>query len=51
MEYAKPKAVAVTQCALDYRVDTKGFYQPVYRFTLESPDNSYACDVIIPAMQ
>lgn len=51
LEYAKPQAVAVTQCTLDYRVDTKGFYQPVYRFTLESPDNSYACDVIIPAMQ
>lgn len=50
-EYAKPKEVIVTECILDYQVDTKGFYQPVYIFYLEATDGSYGYNVMIPAMQ
>lgn len=28
--------VTVTECRLEYRIDTKGFYQPVYVFVFES---------------
>ncbi|MBQ6890906.1 MAG: VanZ family protein [Oscillospiraceae bacterium] len=48
-EYVRPKAVAVTACELTYQVDTKGFYQPVYIFSLKSPDGAYADRVMIPA--
>lgn len=50
-EYAAPKEVTVTECVLDYQVDTKGFYQPVYIFTMQSTDGSYGCNVMIPAMK
>lgn len=50
-ESAKPNEVTVTECALDYQVDTKGFYQPVYIFYLEAPDGSYGYNVMIPAMR
>ena len=50
-ESAKPKAVTVTECVLDYQVDTQGFYQPVYIFYLEAADGSYGYNVMIPAMQ
>ncbi len=33
-EYARNK-IRVTACALEYRADTKGFYQPVYAFGIE----------------
>ena len=50
-EHAKPTAITVTQCVLDYQIDTKGFYQPVYLFDLESPDGTYGYQVMIPAMK
>lgn len=50
-EYIKPKSIAVTECVLEYSVDTKGFYQPVYMFYLESSDGSYADHIMIPAMK
>lgn len=50
-EYAKPTAITVTRCVLDYQIDTKGFYQPVYIFDLKSPDGTYGYNVMIPAMK
>lgn len=50
-EHVKPTAITVTQCVLDYQIDTKGFYQPVYIFFLESPDGTYGYHVTIPAMK
>ena len=50
-EHIQPTAITVTQCVLDYQVDTKGFYQPVYLFDLESPDGTYGYQVMIPAMK
>ena len=50
-ERIHPTAISVTECVLEYQVDTKGFYQPVYRFCLESPDGSYRYNVMIPAMK
>ena len=50
-EHVKPTAITVTQCVLDYQIDTKGFYQPVYIFNLESPDGNYGYNVMIPAIK
>jgi hypothetical protein len=50
-EHIQPTAITVTQCVLDHQVDTKGFYQPVYLFDLESPDGTYGYQVMIPAMK
>lgn len=50
-EKIQPTAITVTQCVLDYQIDTKGFYQPVYIFDLESPDGAYGYQVMIPAMK
>ncbi len=46
-----PAAVRITACSLEYRVDTKGFYQPVYVFDviLDGEDNGYG--IVIPAMK
>ena len=49
--YESPEAVTVASCALRYMVDTKGFYQPVYRFEVASLDGSYAERIMIPAMR
>lgn len=49
-EYKKPKEISVTDCLLDYQIDTKGFYRPVYLFTVVSNDGDYQYDVMIPAM-
>ena len=50
-ESAHPTAVSVNRCVLDYQVDTKGFYQPVYIFYVESLDGSYGYSIMIPAMK
>uniref|UniRef100_UPI004056158C VanZ family protein n=1 Tax=Acetatifactor sp. TaxID=1872090 RepID=UPI004056158C len=50
-ERIHPTAISVTKCALEYQVDTKGFYQPVYIFYLKSTDGSYGYNVMIPAMK
>lgn len=44
-----PDAVTVTDCVLDYQIDTKGFYQPVYRFSLIA-DGTQMADALIPAL-
>lgn len=48
-EYIKPTNITVESCELDYEIDTKGFYQPVYLFTVSSPDGSYRDQIMIPA--
>lgn len=48
-EYAPPSSVTATQCVLAYRIDTKGFYQPVWQFTLEA-NNGYSGFAIISAI-
>ena len=49
-EYHMPDAVSVFSCSLEYEIDTKGFYQPVYRFEVASPDGDYQDSIMIPAM-
>lgn len=50
-EHIAPAEITVRSCVLDYEIDTKGFYQPVYRFDLKSTDGRYQSSVVIPAMQ
>ena len=50
-EKRAPEAVIVTGCTLGYAVDTKGFYQPVYRFQVVSEDGSYGDEIMIPAIR
>lgn len=50
-ERVKPEQIEILSCGLSYRVDTKGFYQPVYLIELASPDTNYAETVLIPAMK
>ena len=49
-EVEAPADVRVMSCTIGYKIDTKGFYQPVYFFDLESPDRSYLDRIMIPAM-
>jgi hypothetical protein len=48
--FYKGDTLWIQECKLDYVYDTKGFYQPVYRFTgyINDEDNSWVCQ--IPAM-
>ncbi len=50
-ERRDPSSVRVTRCALEYRVDTKGFYQPVYIFDVTLEGESYCYSIMIPAMK
>lgn len=50
-EMKNPSQIMVLSCDLEYRVDTKGFYQPVYVFDLASPDGDYQCSAMIPALK
>lgn len=50
-ERVRPGSVRIVNCELEYRVDTKGFYQPVYVFQAESTDGSYAYRIVIPALK
>lgn len=50
-EMKKPSELAVLACVLEYRVDTKGFYQPVYVFDVRSPDGDYQSRAVIPALK
>lgn len=49
-EYYAPDCVTVQSCTLKYSIDTKGFYQPVYVFTLMT-DGTGIGEVAIPAMK
>ena len=50
-EMKKPSELSVLACVLEYRVDTKGFYQPVYVFDVASPDGDYQSRIVIPALK
>ena len=50
-EVERPNDVTVLSCKLSYKIDTKGFYQPVYLFELSSSDGSYKDWIMIPAMK
>ena len=50
-ERRKPAEVSILACVMEYRVDTKGFYQPVYVFDVASDDGSYRDRILIPAMK
>lgn len=49
-EYKAPSEVRVFFCQLDYEIDTKGFYQPVYRLDVASTDENYQDNIMIPAI-
>ena len=51
LKYDAGDAVSVISCELDYEIDTKGFYQPVYRFEISLPGTEYICPAMIPAMK
>lgn len=44
-------AVTVTSCTLDYAIDTKGFYQPVYIFEILIPQTGNTGLAMIPAIK
>ena len=50
-EHKNPSQVSILSCNLEYRVDTKGFYQPVYIFDVASPDGDYRSRILIPALK
>ena len=50
-EYMNPSNVNILSCTLEYEIDTKGFYQPVYYFEAVSPDGTYSDRIMIPAMK
>lgn len=50
-EYKDPRQVRVISCTAGYEIDTKGFYQPVYRFVVEATDGSYGDTILIPALR
>ncbi len=49
-KYINAKSITVLSCELDYCVDSKGFYQPVYRFELKA-DDGYGSYAVIPALK
>ena len=44
-------SVTVVSCTLDYQIDTKGFYQPVYIFEILIPETGNTDLAMIPAMK
>lgn len=46
--YYAPEEVSILSFELTYRIDSKGFYQPVYLFTLAG--ENYSARVMIPAL-
>ena len=49
-EYYAPTSVTVKSCTLEYRIDTKGFYQPVYVFAVETNGFDIG-ELVVSAMQ
>lgn len=47
--YRNPSQVTVVSCELQYRVDTKGFYQPVYVFSLTADGEEFG-EFLVPAL-
>ena len=50
IEYYKPESIKILSCMLDYRIDTKGFYQPVYVFEVDM-NGEDTSEIVIPAMK
>lgn len=48
-ERKDPKEIQVIRAALEYRIDTKGFYRPVYVFDLLATDCTYQATVMVRA--
>lgn len=46
----QPLEATVTACTITYQSDTKGYYQPVYRFTVMQGEAPFT-EVLIPALQ
>lgn len=44
-------SVSVVSCTMDYEIDTKGFYRPVYIFEILIPETGNTCQAIISAMK
>lgn len=51
LDYYDIETVTVTDCDLTYMTDSKGYYQPVYVFRLESPREQYPYDAYVPAIR
>ena len=51
MKHYAGDSVTVISCTLDYEIDTKGFYQPVYIFEILIPETGNTCEAMIPAMK
>lgn len=49
-EKCDPRPVNVSAWELSYQVDTKGFYLPVYLFTISAGNSEYSEIVMIPAL-
>ena len=46
LEYSQVSQVTVLSCALEWKGDTKGFYQPVYRLELQLQDRGTMTDYV-----
>ena len=46
LEYYQVPQVTVLSCALEWKTDTKGFYQPVYRLELQLQDQGIMTDYV-----
>ena len=49
-EMCSPKNVTVLSCELEYQVDTKGYYQPVYMFKVMYDGVADEMRIMIPAL-
>ena len=49
-ERKNPAQVQITSCELAWQIDTKGFYQPVYRIRLYDSESGYDSLQIVPAI-
>ena len=43
--------VTVTSCTLEYQVDTKGYYQPVFIFEVVPDSSEERLVIMIPALK
>lgn len=50
-DHYSPKKITVSSCTLEYCIDTKGFYQPIYVFELLDDQGIFAGKSIIPAFK
>lgn len=51
LERHSSDSVTVISCTMDYKIDTKGFYQPVYIFEILIHETGNTCLAMIPAMK